>query len=233
VPKPIQTYILSEREKEFPGVTEKGEEEDEEERDKVPIPSPLEEEIPKPEKGELGPHYVERLHEQGFTEVVEVTLPADDADPRVGPNEVAYTSPAEGSKVLPSTEVNVEVNPADAPPPVEVSVPTPGTPGIHLPNFAALCTNFPFGVPCWLVHEVEAWSVAGKAPTLGFASWEAHGVSIPATHVELAPLEPLMEYVRPFLVAICSIGIVLLFYRFAKGGTPPGGSNTDEGGDDA
>ncbi len=226
VPVPDQTYVFHEREEELPGINEENEEQDEEERKAAPIPTPLEIEIPAPGQNELATTYVNTLHSDGFTKVEEEVLPQDDIDPRTGPNDVAYTDPAEGSKVNPGTLVTVEVNPEDAPAPESGGHMTgPTLPGIHFPNFEAACRNFPFGVPCWLVQEFEKWSGTAEAP-----KWtvKIKGIDF---NLDLSPLESAMEIVRPILLAMGTIGIVLTFFHFAMGGTGPAPGGSGEGDD--
>lgn len=233
VPPPVTTYILHERESEFPGVNEEGETETEKEQEEHAVPTPFEIEIPHPEKSELGTHYVTRLHELGFTDVVEAILPAANEDPRVGPNEVAYTSPAEGSQVRADSTVIVEVNPGDAPVPDESGSGGfgSGLPDLKLPKFGAICTNFPFGVPCWLIGEFAAWSSTASTPIFTIEAVKIHGATIGPASVNLSSLEPIMTKVRPFMILFSTIGLVLLFYNFARGGGPPSGGQGDGGGD--
>ena len=216
VPPAPATFIAHERETEFPGVETDGE----------PVPDPTQIEIPVPEHDELGTHYVNRLHELGLTDVTERTLPETDTDPSVGPEDVAYTSPAAGIRVKADAAVTVEVNPDDAPAP-NAGIGPPTLPGIHLPNLGVACRSFPFGVPCWIIKEFESWSGEGQAPVWTIGSFKVDGQTVPETQVHLAVLEPVMEVLRPFMVIFSTIGLVILFYRFATGrGVGSGGDDT-------
>jgi hypothetical protein len=190
--------------------------------------SELEEEleIPPPRPNELGSEYVTELESDGFTDVTLKTLPESDIDSRIGPEEVSYTAPAEGTRTKSTTKITVEQNPDNAPTPAEPTkgIGGPTLPGIHFPDFGVLCKGFPFGVPCWLVGTIESWSVAGEAPELGIESFEIEHHKIPGAKFKLNKLEPIMEKVRPAMLIFATIGIVLLFYGFAKGGGAPSGS---------
>lgn len=185
-------------------------------------------EIPQPEPSEVGTHYEERLKELGFTNVTTEILPETAIDIEVGPDEVSKVVPSPHTFVKPETEVVVEVNPDDAPTPGESSKPitSPTLPGIKFPSFPVLCKGFPFGVPCWLISAIEGWSATGACPQWGFENLEIHGKDI-NSKFDLCKLEPIMEKVRPAMFLFATMGIVLLFFKFAKGGAPPSGSQQD------
>jgi hypothetical protein len=185
-------------------------------------------EIPQPEPSEVGTHYEERLKELGFTNITTEILPETAIDIEVGPNEVSKVVPSPHTFVKPETEVVVEVNPDDAPTPGESSKPitSPTLPGIKFPSFPVLCKGFPFGVPCWLISAIEGWSATGACPQWGFENLEIHGKDI-NSKFDLCKLEPIMEKVRPAMLLFATMGIVLLFFKFAKGGAPPSGSQQD------
>jgi hypothetical protein len=214
----------------------KGEPPESEEEEK-PLPGPLWPELPGPEKSEVGTHYKERLEREGFTEVEIFTLPETEVDPRVGPGEVSRVEPKPGSKYDPKTKIDVVVDPETAPP--GAGLPKfPGLkiggvdePELHLPHIELLCKKFPFGVPCWLFEELEKWTATGSAPTVGISGFEIHGKAIPGASGDFASLEPVMEKVRACELILGTIGLVLLFYRFATGGSPSGGSSSDSGGE--
>jgi hypothetical protein len=195
-----------------------------------PVPKPDWPELPAPEKSEVGTDYKSRLESDGFTDVEIHVVPETSADPTVGPNEVIRVRPDPGSHYDPSTKVDVYVNPGDVP----VPEPAPKIPSITIggitepelnpPHLNLLCENFPFGVPCWLVEELNSWSAVGEAPTLGISSFTIKGHKIDAGSINLSHLEPVMEKVRPFMIVFGTVGLVLLFYGFATGGNPGSGS---------
>ena len=107
----------------------------------------------------------------------------------------------------------------------------PTLPGFKIPSFGALCEGFPFGVPCWLFSTIESWSGAGSAPEWGIEGFSVLGHEVHGTKFKLSHLEPIMEKARIAMLLFCTIGLVLLFYNFAKGGSPPsGGGIGDTGG---
>jgi hypothetical protein len=215
VPAAVPMYILHEEETRIPPL-------------EGPAPDdPTRPEIPPVESDELYTHYKARVEQAGFTDVQENVLPDSQIDTSVGPNAVASVAPDPGTQADSSTQIRVDVNPEDAPNPAEAGsvVGPPAEPGIDFPNLGVLCTKFPFGVPCWLVEEVSEWSGTKEVPT-----WDIPlEVPLVGFHVNLpislAPLEPAMEIIRPVLVALSTVGLVLLFFRFAMagGGGPDGG----------
>jgi hypothetical protein len=194
-------------------------------------PSTLPREIPAPAKAdELASEYQSELESDGFTHVSVSSLPEVDIDPHVGPDDVAYTSPAEGTVQPLSDLVDIESNPDTAPSPSESGgIPAPTLPGIHVPNFTVLCTRFPFGVPCWLYEEFSLWSTTAVVPKWEIPiEWKALGWRTTLI-VSLEPFEGAMEIIRPVLIALSTIALVILFYSFAIGGSPGVGSSDDEG----
>lgn len=189
-------------------------------------------EIPEPQPNELATEYAKQVEELGFEHVTLKVVTETAINPYVGPNEVARVSPSPGTKASPSTSVEVDANPADSPAPSEPpgGIGGPTLPGIKLPNFPVLCKGFPFGVPCWLIQTIEGWSAAGSAPELGIENFEVEKHTISGAKFKLSHLEPIMEKVRPAMLIFATIGLVLLFYRFAKGGGPPSGSSDDSSG---
>lgn len=192
-------------------------------------------EVPFYYPNELGTEYKTELESIGFTNVELRTLPEVDINPSVGPNEVASVTPSEGSRVKSTTKINVEQNPEDAPVPGEPpheGIGGPTLPGIKLPSFPVLCKGFPFGVPCWLIQTIEGWSATGTAPELGIENFEVEKHTVVGAKFRLSHLEPIMEKVRPAMLIFATIGLVLLFYRFAKGGGPPSGGIGDSSSDE-
>ena len=220
IPAPARTFIYEEgKEKKLIAPLEPGKE----------LPNPTEPEIPPFQSDELGTDYKAAVEAAGFTDVSIHEVSEADEDPDVGPNDVVSVEPDPGTKADPATEVKVSVNPEDAPVPSETGqgVGPPTEPGFKLPSFGVLCHGFPFGVPCWLAEVISSWSSTSKAPELGLEEIEIDHRKIPAGTFNLAHLEPEMEYIRPAMVIFATIGLVLLFFSFAKGGGPPSGGQGD------
>lgn len=183
---------------------------------------------------ETGTQYKERLEREGWTKVSVQTLTETATDPSIGPNDASYTVPSEGSETAPgkATPITVEQNPSDAPSPSEGGGITPPIlPGFKIPNFGVLCKGFPFGVPCWLIKTVESWSATSKCPVWSIGEYTVHGKKIPEASINLCSygLEPIMEKARIAMLIFSTLGLVLLFYRFAKGGSPGSGGSQDLG----
>lgn len=189
--------------------------------------------LPAPETNETAVEYNKRIEGDGFTNTSVSTRPEIDTNPTVGPDDVAGVSPAPNGVYAPDTRIKIEANPEDAPIPGAEpgdTVGPPSEPGFHLPNFGILCKGFPFGVPCWLAETIAGWSASAEAPIWGVNEIEVEHTKIPPIKFDLAKLEPIMEYVRPAILIFATIGLVLLFFSFAKGGGPPSGGNADTGG---
>jgi hypothetical protein len=200
------------------------------EKEGVKIPAVELPEIPQPQPNELATDYVSTLEERGFTNVSVNVLPDTSIDPSTGPDDVTAVDPTAGSRVAGDTAVRVDENPPNAPvatpPPV---VPGVTEPGLNTPDFGVLCTKFPFGVPCWFVEEFSRWSTTAVVP-----KW-AIPLEVPLLgwrtelKINLSFLEPAMEIVRPLLALMATIGLVMMFFHFALGGTgaPPGGDSEE------
>ena len=234
VQSPLKTFIAPHGEKHHtvePEPTQPGEPNPHE------LPNPVWPVVPNYAPNELGTLYKTQVESVGFTDVEITTVPEIDIDTSVGPDDVVTVVPSVGTAADPSTKVDIAVNPADAPVPEgkKSVLSGPTEPGFKFPDFGVLCKGFPFGVPCWLAKTVESWSVTGKAPELGTEEIEIDHRKIPPGLFDLSHLEPEMEIIRPAMVIFATIGLVLLFYKFAKGGSAPSGSNSDssggEGGD--
>jgi hypothetical protein len=217
IPTPARTYCDEECKEEegHPEVTPEEEGE--------PIPKPGLPEIPQIEGDELYTRYHTRLDTQGFTNVHETTLPETAIDPSVGPGDVAVVAPFPGSRVDPGTEVTVDVNPEDAPEPSEPGggLPPPTVPEIKTPKLNVLCSTFPIGIPCWLVHTIEAWSVTEVTPEISYH------FDLPATAgrsdtcmcgtVSAAPFMPVVEAVKPYMELAITIGVIIAFASWMMG----------------
>lgn len=206
--------------------TEPGHEEKKKEEEEA---KPLE--IPIPQEDELATSYATEVEAAGFTSPAPEVFPLKEAssNPDEGPEDVGSVSPDPGSRAEPGTKVKIGENPKDEPKdePSHSGIGGPTEPGINFPKFGVLCKGFPFGVPCWLAQTVEGWSAASKAPKWGISSFSVEGHTIPGATFDLTKLEPIMEVVRPAMLVFATIGLVLLFYRFAKGGSPASGSGSD------
>lgn len=199
--------------------------------------------VPIPQPNELATIYATEVETAGFTSPKPEVYVLSEAssNPSEGPSDVGFVTPSPGSREKTGTKVTIGENPPDVGPPSGGVVGPPTEPGWKLPKFGVLCQGFPFGVPCWLVKTLEGWSTTAKAPELGIEEFTAkvggHEKQIPTAKFDFAKLEPIMEKVRPVMVAFATIGIVLLFFRFAKGGSPDssskgGEADTNQGGGD-
>ncbi len=198
------------------------------------LPQPYDLEIPAIQPNELASTYKTELESLGFTDVNVQTLPESDTDPALGPGAATGVAPSPGTEVPPSTDVTVEANPDTAGPAEPTKgIGGPTLPGIKLPSFPVLCKGFPFGVPCWLIQTIEGWSTSASAPELGIENLEVEKHTVTGAKFKLSRLEPIMEKVRPAMVIFATIGLVLLFYRFAKGGGPPSGGGGDSSPDES
>lgn len=198
----------------------------------VELPSPLYPVVPEIGHDELYTQYKTKLETVGFTHIEENILPDTNIDTSVGPNDVASVAPASGTAASPSTTVRVDVNPENAPNPGGegggIFTP-PVPPGIDTLNFGVLCEKFPFGVPCWLVEEFDRWSTTAIVP-----KWTIP-IEVPLVgyktelKIDLTFMEPAMEIVRPILALMATIGLVMMFFHFAMGGTgaAPGGDSDE------
>lgn len=233
-PRKVVEYIGVERENdELPGIENPSEEAGEEK-----LGSPLEIELPAPKHDELQTEYEDDLKTAGFVNIEIETLGENFVDRSVGPDAVSSVEPNPNHKYDPETKVKIAVNPSTAPQPENSGIPSVKIgaitePELKPPHLTVLCKNFPFGVPCWIVQEIEAWSATGKAPTLSMSSFTIKGKKIDGASVNLESLEPVMEKVRPFMVIFGTIGLILLFYKFATGGGPSGGSGGSDSGPDS
>lgn len=198
--------------------------------------------IPESYPGETAKQYQKRLEGLGFTNVTVSEVGELNENPNVGPSGVADVSPTPGTQAETDTSIKISENPANAPEPggkeehggeSHTGVGPPTLPGFHFPDFGVLCKGFPFGVPCWLAETISSWSATSKAPVLGIEEWEVGIGSGPKKTInatfDFSKLEPIMEKVRPAMIAFATIGLVLLFFSFAKGGGPPSGSGTEAG----
>lgn len=205
----------------------------EEEKHKIPGPI-IEPEIPEVKPGELEQPYVNEVHTNGYPNVEAVELPLDESDPSKGPEAVTTVTPAPETRNQRETHVHVDYNNKAEPEPAEAeseaSLGTVSVPPISLPKVGPLCKAFPFGVPCWLIETMKGWVAASTVP-----EWCLKHYEIPflhrtiATHCQsLSFLEPVMTYLRPAMVLFATLGLVLLFFNFTRGGGLPSGSGVTQ-----
>jgi len=187
---------------------------------------PLHPHIPSIEPNEPFEKYKEHLEREGYHHITNNVLPDTDIDPKTGPGDVSDVAPSPGTEAPLSSSVRVDTNPADAPnPETHTPIGAPTEPGFHLPTLHLLCTTMPFGVPCWLIKQMEAFSGTGSAPVWHIGEIKFGSHSIGGANVHLSVIEPLMEKIRPWMVIFGTIGIVLMFYKIFTGKNIGGGEN--------
>lgn len=218
VPTKVATWIGHEEEKGeeplLPGI--EGE----------PIPDPTAPEIPEIKPGEIYKDYLPEIEREGYKHITEHIEPEIDISPKTGPEGVVSVSPAPGTSPSTSTNVDINVNPDDAPTPEErTPIGGPSLPGIKFPNLHLLCTTFPFGVPCWLKNQLEAFSAVSSPPVWTIGSFTISGHTIGPVSIHLSLIEPIMEKIRPWMVLFGTLGIVLFFYKVFTGKSIGGGEN--------
>jgi hypothetical protein len=200
------------------------------------IPNPGEEgmpdEVPKIEPGEVYTEYKTRVETQGWTDLAREELPESEIDPHYGPDVVIRSDPKPGTrigpksaKLKPTTNVKVKTNPKEAPEEPGGLFPPPTLPGLHPPSLHLLCTTMPFGVPCWIIHQIEQFAGAKKTPEWTIGPIEFAGNKINAVKVSLSSLEPIMVVLRPFMILFSTAGLLLFFYKLFTGKSMAGGEN--------
>lgn len=193
--------------------------------DQNPATEEMPAEVPHIHRGmETGTEYKERIESEGWTKVTVKTLTETATDPGIGPDQASYTVPSEGSSEAPSKSapITVEQNPTDAPTPSESgSFKVPKVDKIDWPSIATPCTRFPFGVPCWLVEQVEGLVATARAPSISIKIATSHMT------IDLSHAEPFMEVMRVVEGILTLVGVVLLFGRFASSSS----GSSDGGGD--
>jgi len=188
--------------------------------DTNPPPATMPLVLPAPGVNETYATYTARLQALGYLgTVTRVDLSDTSSDPTHGPSAVTTTSPASGTRVLPSSDLTVRVNPETAPE-VAGSGGT-GNPAIHVINLAplnvaGLCDNFPFGVPCWLYDVMSSWVVGTPDPP----SWEIPFPFVAAADrpsIDLADWDAWAPQLRALILLVAAVGIALKFYALATG----------------
>ena len=179
-------------------------------------PDPLPVLVPARLDRETRTHYLARLDTLGLTVHSVVTLTDATLDPTAGPDEVATTLPAAGSRVFPDENVTVRVNPDTAPEPIGGGVGAggcgPAVPPIDLtPLQHDVGGKFPFGIFAWLLGALGGWTGGGEAPV----------IVIPFTHGDLVidfnDFSPAMEIVRPVIGILSFLSLAWLFASAALG----------------
>lgn len=174
--------------------------------------------IPAPEEGETYDEYAARLNPALTPERHD--LEAAYVDPSTGPNGVVDVLPEPETRLDPSTshEVKVSTNPADAPAPSAAWSP-PEIPSIDLTPLSAVaigCTDFPFGIFCWIGDGLTAWGPGGECPQLGVPFGSSIGLDDELAF-DTCLFEPAMEIVRPVLILVAAFSLAYLFAAAAMG----------------
>jgi hypothetical protein len=189
--------------------------------------------IPQPLPNELGSTYTTHLDTEGLTDHEIKELPETEIDPRTGASDVARTSPSSGTRVDPalggSTLVTVDVNPSTS-----AGVGSgggglfspPAVPSVRFPSLATPCNVFPFGLPCWLVGQLESLVATPEAPHFAITTPMGE-IVVDLTSVFGVSLSGLMEAVRPILLFVSFIGLMFWLAGMAMGGSTGGGGGGD------
>src|SRR5581483_2696985 len=152
-----------------------------------------------------------------------------------GPSGVAAVNPQAGTAALPATQIQVEANPSDAPAATATGVgpPTgPTMPGIHIGGAPTPCSVFPFGIPCWLAHQLGQLNASAVAPSFSIGLPSVFGSGASQLNVNLdhpfgADLGGIMAVVRPVLLFLALLGITLWLGGMAMGGSTGGGGTAE------
>lgn len=183
--------------------------------------------MPGPEVDETWEQYNDRLDELGHTGTrTRIDLSDTTLDPAQGPSAVTGTTPGVNTRVTPDTPLKIRVNPETAP---EVT----GSGGGSMPevppiNFdplmaAGTCTNFPFGIPCWIYESVSEFVGDPVTPEVSFHF--PYGGDGNNTTISMEMFDPYMAPIRTVIgIGICG-SMLWLFYGLAFGGAIGGGRN--------
>ncbi len=177
--------------------------------------------IPPIREGETFKEYSERVESETGLKPQKVPLPENATDPSTGPEGASYTLPKEGTAVEPGTEFKVETNPETAPYPAEGGGwSPPSIPSVDLSPLLETglgCDTFPFGVFCWFGEAVEAFAVSPSCPLEVNLPIDAFGGT---EHLDVNGCEvgeTVMAPLRILILALATIGLVLLFAKQAMG----------------
>jgi hypothetical protein len=192
--------------------------------------------------------YAHELEVDGFTNVHVHVSTATHVGIEVG--RIVSVDPADGVAPETGSEISIESEPASegdteggtgGEPPGAGGLPfdPPGLPDVVFPKVPTPCNVFPFGVPCWLVHQLESLRASAAAPsfTINLPSMGGHGQTL---NVDLgnmfgASTETVIEIVRPLFLFTAFLGFMLfLAGRSSHGESGQGGQTAaDSGGDSA
>lgn len=151
-------------------------------------------------------------------------------NPHVGPNAVLRTHPDPGTRLDPSTEhdVDVDTNPADAPPGAGTWS-APAIPALDLSPLSGVsigCSNFPFGVFCWVAAGLTNWGSEGECPSFDVPFTSEIRDSTADLTFDTCTFEPAMNIIRPMLVILSFFGVAWLLSASAMG--LGGGASADD-----
>lgn len=186
--------------------------------------------VPQIQPSELTSTYVQQLDTLGATNVVVNILTGDQVDLELGPYAAVAVEPLAGTTVDDGTLIEVKGNPGDVP--AAGSGPTspvgPNEPGIKLPSLSTPCTSFPFGVPCWLVNQLQTVQTAATAPDIRVGMPAAVAgpggvLDINFDHPFGFDLTGFMGILRPILLVLSFLGIVWWLASLSMGGGGGGG----------
>jgi hypothetical protein len=195
-------------------------------------PNPLPVVIPSPLPHETYSVYLARLSALGVSgTVTEHDVSDANIDPTRGPGEVTTTTPAPGTRALPSDPVSVYANPGGtAAAGSSGSAPSgPTLPGISIPSLSTPCSVFPFGIPCWIVSQLGALNASAVAPSFSIGLPSIAGgsnLNVNLDHPFGADLSAIMAVVRVVLLFVSFLGLVLWLGGMAMGGSTGGGGSS-------
>jgi hypothetical protein len=184
--------------------------------------------LPLPLPNETSVSYRQRLQDRGHLGTITTTHVSTDAgNPDKGPDALLATTPAQGTKIMTDTPVQITANPVDWPFPGDGTTGgpggpgTPGTPGapptggggctrppirgFDLPGLAEIPRVIPFGIPFWIADALDGFVTSTGAPEFDV---EMPG-GIDALHIDLAWLTPQVQAVRPIVLICAAIGMLV------------------------
>ncbi len=128
-----------------------------------------------------------------------------------GPKYMQEHSPATKEQSEPESPAEPQAPPSSG----------PTIPAIKLPEVSTPCNKFPFGIPCWLVARLGEFVTSVKDPKF---EPTIDGVKMV---IDFKRADELMEIVRAVELVLGTIGVVLLFGRFASSPTGSSGGFDD------